>query len=892
MVDEVRVAKCEVAKCGVNRNEANSFVRRKSSEIRKLMPKNPKHAVEVLRHIFDQYRKSPRKNAVMSKMWPEEERKLGRYMYLLGKYRGQKKETQLQSIVSKIKWQYKSLRGACRNTDMTWSQFHKYTTNRKKVLRPSNKKGVGRKLDSEDVESIRKFFVSEEASFPLPDRKYAGKRFMRGSMAKIRTMYNLLHSTTRKISLSTLYKYKPKTVKLQGRIPFRQSCCEVCQNFESVIEIASKHIDGIPATLAKCVDSSMCEYNTYFCKIDCALRKCADCGTEKLKDKLFDLNRAKLSDKRKRFMVKQWENKKDKIGKSDKYKTYMHWSHPKFTYKGLIEYYIQLIENMSRHSFLASWNYHHYLQCRKNIEIGELLSVLDYAQNYLCVHQNEVQALHWSHAQVTIHPFALSYRCPIDGCDEIVLHEVVAISDDLKHDAHLVQKMTNDMLKLVRKRGVTVRKIYEYTDQAPSQYKNKSAFRYLAQSKIPTVRNYFGVRHGKGPCDACTGRVKKRLVNLVKNGEEVINSPETCYEVAKRKLQTEWPKKDECAHYMLNFVYTKQLALRPNNSSWKGIKDSREDIHSVMNTGNEMFVNYRKISCNCRSCMDVEGNEACKYSLYYSDWLGWDLAKFRNIANNLTFWRDVEIRKIIGSALDCNWGLILDELEHCNTYDELHTYVRTHSIPAMDCFVSGVLTPEERDRIDMVALHYRPNDIDQKLVPIKVYGDGNCFPRSISHFAFKTEDRHEEIRVRIIYEALTNARFYVSDKYLARGAEIIYPRSGPCKQVAMYSSGYTPPDPVNVTEIYKNECVEVSRKNSYCGLWQICQAANILRRPLCSVYPENFNQNMRLDMHRKFYCINNNYNHKPCLHVMWTPMQVGPNRYPCHFAPLLLSPGM
>ena len=61
---------------------------------------------------------------------------------------------------------------------------------------------------------------------------------------------------------------------------------------------------------------------------------------------------------------------------------------------------------------------------------------------------------------------------------------------------------------------------------------------------------------------------------------------------------------------------------------------------------------------------------------------------------------------------------------------------RTHSIPAMDCFVSGVLTPEERDRIDMVALHYRPNDIDQKLVPIKVYGDGNCFPRSNKPLCF------------------------------------------------------------------------------------------------------------------------------------------------------------
>ena len=204
VVEEVSVPKVEIGACGVNKTEANSFIHRKSSEIRKLMPKNLKHAVEVLRHIFDQYQKSPRKNAVMSKMWPEHERKLGQYMYLLGKYRGQKKDSQIQSIVAKIKWQYKSLRRACKNTDMTWSQFHKYTTERKKVLRTPSKKAFGRKLDSQDVESIRKFFVSEEASFPLPDRKYAGKRFMRGSMARIRTMYNLLHSTTRKISLSTL----------------------------------------------------------------------------------------------------------------------------------------------------------------------------------------------------------------------------------------------------------------------------------------------------------------------------------------------------------------------------------------------------------------------------------------------------------------------------------------------------------------------------------------------------------------------------------------------------------------------------------------------------------------------------------------------------------------
>ena len=77
--------------------------------------------------------------------------------------------------------------------------------------------------------------------------------------------------------------------------------------------------------------------------------------------------------------------------------------------------------------------------------------VLDYAQNYLCIHQNEVQALHWSHAQVTLHPYAISYRCPIDGCNEVVLHEIVAISDDLKHDAHLVHKMNSDIMPIIKR---------------------------------------------------------------------------------------------------------------------------------------------------------------------------------------------------------------------------------------------------------------------------------------------------------------------------------------------------------------------------------------------------------------------------------------------------------
>ena len=180
---------------------------------------------------------------------------------------------------------------------------------------------------------------------------------------------------------------------------------------------------------------------------------------------------------------------------------------------------------MSQHSFFAAWNFHQYLVCKNNLEKGLILVVHDYAQNYLCIHQNEIQAMHWSHAQVTMHPSCISYRCPIEGCSHMVLHEIVHISADMTHDAHLVKRFHSANLEILRRCGVEIRKIIEFTDQAPSQYKNKSAFRYLAQEKIYTIRNYFGVRHGKGPCDACAGRIKGRLATLVKSEECIINSP-------------------------------------------------------------------------------------------------------------------------------------------------------------------------------------------------------------------------------------------------------------------------------------------------------------------------------------------------------------------------------
>ena len=97
---------------------------------------------------------------------------------------------------------------------------------------------------------------------------------------------------------------------------------------------------------------------------------------------------------------------------------------------------------------------------KQNLVEGDVLIVDDFAQNYLCEHQNEPQGLHWVHQQGTIHPSVAMYPCMQQGCNKLVMHEVVHLSDDLKHNAHIVKNFRTRTVEALRKNNVEVRKLY------------------------------------------------------------------------------------------------------------------------------------------------------------------------------------------------------------------------------------------------------------------------------------------------------------------------------------------------------------------------------------------------------------------------------------------------
>ena len=97
----------------------------------------------------------------------------------------------------------------------------------------------------------------------------------------------------------------------------------------------AKYMIGIPCTLADCVDSSMCPYNSYFPKMDCVLQICKNCGTSKLKAKIKKYNKCKMKDCRKWFLVKQWSTKSE--SKNGERSSYLAWDHLRLSFSDILD---------------------------------------------------------------------------------------------------------------------------------------------------------------------------------------------------------------------------------------------------------------------------------------------------------------------------------------------------------------------------------------------------------------------------------------------------------------------------------------------------------------------------------------------------------------------------
>ena len=260
---------------------------------------------------------------------------------------------------------------------------------------------------------------------------------------------------------------------------------------------------------------------------------------------------------------------------------------------GITEFMTELVEDLDNptqgvsfpeHIFTANWQAGQLKCIKENLQVGIVIMVLDFGENFKTLFQDEIKSAHFAKAQITIHPIIVYY---LDQVTRVLQSEsLVMLSEDLQHDHHAVAAFTKEAITFLRiTRGVEIKGIIEFTDGCTSQYKSASAFTDISFANqdfgVPMSRNFFGSEHGKGAPDGETGAIKSKIEMAILGGKAIIRNAKELFRYCKEELAIEKDSSSKmcCTFFLVNSInHERQRTMQA--MTIKGTKK----IHSLIST--------------------------------------------------------------------------------------------------------------------------------------------------------------------------------------------------------------------------------------------------------------------------------------------------------------------
>ena len=197
-----------------------------------------------------------------------------------------------------------------------------------------------------------------------------------------------------------------------------------------------------------------------------------------------------------------------------------------------------------------------FMLCQSNLQKNHINLIQDFARNFVIDFQDEPKTLHSAHDQVTVHPTVCCYPCPKKGCYHLVTLEIIIhVSTDLKHDHHAVAVFKKDALNYIRTIGIHFDEVFEWTDQAPTQYKSRHGFISLSNNEIPTCHNYYPVKHGKNAADGASERVKLAFKRGKLSREATIRNAKELFEYTANSINRVTTDDTNCEHFLTKVLF-------------------------------------------------------------------------------------------------------------------------------------------------------------------------------------------------------------------------------------------------------------------------------------------------------------------------------------------------
>ena len=670
----------------------------------------------------------------------------------------------------------------------------------------------------------------------------------------------------------------------------------------------------------------------------------------------------------------------------------------KSTVHDLMGRYIDLVWSLRHHHFLSNWQLHQYRRFRIELQVGTILQVVDFSQNYLHIYQDEPTGSHWDHNQTTMFPCVNEFRCPDRSCPKLITLEQMFFSPSKDHTHFAVESFVAKGIEELKELGVEIKDIHRWSDNCGKQFKSKGPFKRCALSKIPITLSFYGERHGKSLADGSGGRTKLAIQRARDGRSKVFQNAADLLNFCREELQSPQSDFDKLRDGMCGSHFSKSHFLRSFHLIEKhdfsldvpktGVQGTTR-FHSVRSTGDSNTIETRDISCTCRKCYYGIG-PACPNLEYTSDWVsralvgrkkrvrnthfplnkgeslvregddeeqlvakladdywprvvlsplsldlnkpsvmvtpdlcmsttrhvdddamslievisersseseaesdasveivgesltqfdesatpGWsdpfvlhcEPARVADVSERgafMTDYSDVSADEMFpGEAIDhrqTHWKLLYKEIRRCKTFEELEQYStqRKADLQHVQFTTASWASSSSSGRDCFASI---PCDAPENRVPVETGGDGNCLLRAVSTHVTGREGMHLELRCRVAMELAVNKDRYVS-------FDERFPQYS-----AQWHAGMSP------MEVFKADTFNFRLMKTYSGPWALAALANVLRRPVLSVYPL---ANLR-DLNRVFEPFDTRFRRREPVIVLWVNTGLV-----WHFVPLL-----
>ena len=475
-------------------------------------------------------------------------------------------------------------------------------------------------------EEYIQFLSQDTISFEHPCKKHAGKRFLRDTLEVTRKKYlqqSEFH-TNGVISYSCMKDYIPNNIFLVGRTPLDNCLCPKCRNCEQLLEkLRQIGVKLLPSDKYKVVASIQCpdryeqmHCNYNFPRFECIVGQCANCGVELLEDLLKSGNEFLLKENR-NLTWRRWMNKPGKTTPDN--------LPVKGTLKQAISSLLDMLPQLSRHLFRATWNRNIYDYIKKHLEPGQLVQVFDFSMNFRNFHQLEVQSAFFNGTQTGIHCVITHLLCLTPDCKKLLTIVFAQITADLEHDSFVARAGHEAAFRYLAENNIPFDLVMQFCDNCGSQYKSRRPFAEMARSSVKLIRTYFGESHGKGECDGFFGRLKQWMTTHVKSQKVILNSAHDFFIHCRDKFPRKSQQEGQCEHYKVVFQYlTPSEIRRHQDCNLEKAVEGMQSFYSVRNTPEPLKLKVRQVPCLCKACIKEDGSP-CENASYADEWKEVDL---------------------------------------------------------------------------------------------------------------------------------------------------------------------------------------------------------------------------------------------------------------------------